>query len=699
MKQLCKQLLAFIGFFISISAYAQENEGSVIDFLTKKIYRYESVASNIDENDCVNYKYGSIYVPRFTTLADTNIQKNINNRIKNILVKNIESSIFIAKLSTQAMEAEKTYLRDEKSTSGLPKCELNRILYYPEITKVRYSFTSCYNNVVTMAASYTYHARVKNNKRLKGLVYTELYYFDLKTGKEYSQADIFKPNATAAIDALITQKYNRNEIFTGNKTLGGSYREYEEDYEENEERVEEVEEVDVESGDIGYAEEAPPPAERSYDAPVMEEKVMAVEDRDYGNAIGNGNGRNYDEATPNRQYEETLPIYKDNGYKPKYYYRPEEFLPVERKLSNFTYLKNGFLQLKAASISYTLAAYQTCSNLPYNTAAEIRLGLGEIAQYINPNGPYANLINLSKTIANGAKNVNTSNKNAIYLYSKPQIDLIENNPLEIADKKVKTITFYTKDKQRIKLYNKNQTVYQDTLVEIISKELNYANGRLTTISTNQNYYSSYENYIYDSLNRLKKIIYRNADSNYMGSKEYSYNAEGNILTEKRITENGEIEYCLYYTYFQNNYITETYQNNEYANHFDFNEFYFSQNGNIDSSFDISESYISNTDYYSYTNNGKISYNYNNRNATENGDYYIYNSNGMLLNYGSNNYHTILVYNNNNLLSSYSQKQEEGRTTKQINLMYNSNNQIESYTLTYSDYSTTPKLYFIKYKYE
>ncbi|MDP2175245.1 MAG: hypothetical protein Q8K70_04970 [Bacteroidota bacterium] len=540
-----------------------------------KLY-YSHKNFKMEENACISYNNLYIDIPKFDSIPDTSIKSKLNKYVENMMIGQLNNIGFRQKLTSHAINSEKAYLINQ--AQELATCDFNLSLYSPNITNVSYSFGVLNHDILPFVVTYTYSTSVKNNKRMVGLRYVSIVYINIKKGIIYTSNDIFKPNTTTSINALIGKKFLNKDYFLSNtefKTSKNSYNDN--DYYEE---------------DDYYTSEEDYPIEDAYE---YDEMVPS----EYG-TTDNYNDTDYDESEEedDRVYEEVEAVsdesnsryrqresydysYKSKGSQSKekqtikpetgnYFNNSSKSNDKSSTLKDFSFDKNGIFVLNNVSMTCIIAGFQPCHNLPFGKAIKINFSQEEIKQFINPNGPYGFLLQM-----NQESNVNQFEQINNLDIDKQNYSFSENEKilLNTIDPSVKRIEISTLNTNYLYKYKIKGKEYIDSMKYKVSEYRYYQNSLLTKVKsrTNYNYYDTtfqttdylyntdgnmtlktsynpYKNiskdtFIYDSKKNLILIkSYQNASLNSIVRLHYFKNI---VLKEIHISLSDETEYVSY----------------------------------------------------------------------------------------------------------------------------------------------------------
>jgi hypothetical protein len=170
-------------------------------------------------------KEGDIYdeldtdFPVFKKMINKMAEAKINLSIRNIMLSQIKTDDFRKKLITDAVEKLNTRLKPEKPKNKLtnrlklenPKNKKGVKTYKrtdltPELTDVSFVFLSFSNHIVTFKVNFTYDIKQGRSVVEEDLIYAEVYYFNMQSGKEYTPDDVFMPEARERVNNIILEK-------------------------------------------------------------------------------------------------------------------------------------------------------------------------------------------------------------------------------------------------------------------------------------------------------------------------------------------------------------------------------------------------------------------------------------------------------------------------------------------------------------
>ncbi len=189
---------------------AQDNY-VINDLLNDKTYTYTTKYMVLKNSKWNFYREIDIEYPVINGLPDSVITKKINKRFKQILIEQIESDSFKIKLFHDLKKRLDTYFTNNgyiKDRLGIYRD--NEFKFTPDILEIEFRFLSCYKSVVAFAAIFRYKSQFQDYVLEEDLNYFEVYYFNLRNGKEYKPSDVFKKTSEKDINALIENGVKKN---------------------------------------------------------------------------------------------------------------------------------------------------------------------------------------------------------------------------------------------------------------------------------------------------------------------------------------------------------------------------------------------------------------------------------------------------------------------------------------------------------
>ncbi len=178
--------------------------------------------------------------PEFKSIEDSNIQSKINSRVRNIIVDQIKADTFNIKLGkhlVKSLYANFSVLNNEKDATDFFKEKK----YEPILNNIEYKLSFNSGSILTLIVLFNYDAIISSYQENKAFsnTYYEVFYFDVKTGQEYSSNDVFNNHLKSELNNLLVRKLeekiktlsNANEEYVYTDFLFPSQYEYE-DYEE-----------------------------------------------------------------------------------------------------------------------------------------------------------------------------------------------------------------------------------------------------------------------------------------------------------------------------------------------------------------------------------------------------------------------------------------------------------------------------------
>lgn len=191
----------------SIQTLSAYNDGlEVHDVLNNKKVTYKSKYLYLNNSKINFYEELDMSIPILIDLKDSNIQKKINKRFENILVTQLESDSFKLKINDHCKESVHMYLNNrDEDYDDLGLYQDNESRFSPELTDIRHRFLSYYNGILVFQAVFKYQA-VYNRFKINKFEYTQTYYINVNTGKEYNASSIYKLSSIKQFNELLEKK-------------------------------------------------------------------------------------------------------------------------------------------------------------------------------------------------------------------------------------------------------------------------------------------------------------------------------------------------------------------------------------------------------------------------------------------------------------------------------------------------------------
>ena len=191
----------------SIQTVQAYNDGiEVHDVLNNKKVTYKSKYQTLNNSKINFYEELDVSIPILIDLKDSVIQKKINKRFETILVSQLDSDSFKLKINDHCKESVHMYLNnDDEAVDDLGLYQDNETRFSPELTDIKHRFLSYYNGILVFQAVFKYQA-VYNRFKINKFEYTQTYYINVNTGKEYNTASIYKLSSIKQFNELLEKK-------------------------------------------------------------------------------------------------------------------------------------------------------------------------------------------------------------------------------------------------------------------------------------------------------------------------------------------------------------------------------------------------------------------------------------------------------------------------------------------------------------
>lgn len=191
----------------SIQTLSAYNDGlEVHDLLNNKKVTYISKYQTLNNSKINFYEELDVSIPILIDLKDSNIQKKINKRFENILFSQLESDSFKLKINAHCKESVHMYLNNrDEDYDDLGLYQDNETRFSPELTYIKHQFLSYYNGILVFQAVFKYQA-VYNRFKINKFEYTQTYYINVNTGKEYNASAIYKQSNIKQFNELLEKK-------------------------------------------------------------------------------------------------------------------------------------------------------------------------------------------------------------------------------------------------------------------------------------------------------------------------------------------------------------------------------------------------------------------------------------------------------------------------------------------------------------
>lgn len=215
----------------------------------------------------------------------------------------------------------------------------------------------------------------------------------------------------------------------------------------------------------------------------------------------------------------------------------------DKHLIDFSVNKDGFVYPKPYSLEYYIPAWQPCTKNIYGLGRPIRLTCEQVKKFINPNGPFASLINQPATASTSIQNQNNSKALLVYnLHTDLDGNYIDQViPLKIDDN-VKKVKLLLDDNPFVEaLYT------ADGFIDSIT---GYSYGSEQAFGERK--------YIYDERNNVISLTFWKSETNDPQTWDFRYDSMNNLIYQKI----GGTKY--YHKYYDNYWLQERY---DYADEF------------------------------------------------------------------------------------------------------------------------------------
>jgi YD repeat-containing protein len=202
-----KFILIFLLSLCSIQALSAYNDGlEVHDLLYNKKITYKTKYQTLNNSKINFYEELDVSIPILIDLKDSNLQKKLNKRFETILVSQLESDSFKLKINAHCKESVHMYLyNDDRGQDDLGLYQDNETRFTPELSGVKHEFRSYHNGILVFQAVFKYQA-VYSRYKLEKFEYTQTYYINVNTGKEYHASSIYNLNKLKQFNELIEKK-------------------------------------------------------------------------------------------------------------------------------------------------------------------------------------------------------------------------------------------------------------------------------------------------------------------------------------------------------------------------------------------------------------------------------------------------------------------------------------------------------------
>ncbi|MEZ4804342.1 MAG: hypothetical protein R2852_02325 [Bacteroidia bacterium] len=538
--------------------YADKGDKYVFDIRNNSFveydYKYEEINnSKLNFNDEV-----SIHYPYLTSLEDSVVRKKINASIYQLVHVDIAGSPIWSAIKLDHDAKLKVYTENNPDfNDDFGYYRNNEIKYSVVMERVDGTIVSVYNNVLVFELSYEYFSQYESQKIDDNFSYKLHKYYDLNTGKEFSNNDLFLSTKLSELNTFIENKVKQHfELYSKSSLKPKDYDEYE--------------------------------SEESF----------------YSN----------------------LPVKRK---------------PREQKLVQFNAVKDAHWEYLAFSISMQIDDWSPCMYNYYGKGLRLRFTFDELKPYVNPNGPFAGIL----TAPSYPLNIRTDMHRLDFLHSNFQF--FEYNFPDQLNGMEKYNLKCSAGIKSMQVFHKER-IRNDSFRQRKIKELKFnSNGYLESIEIYQ-YDKLKEKHIitYDELNRVSKTTGFEGGQIVQGN-QYTYDVNGNLLSEKKLEDNGSFTEIFYLYLDSFCYIEQIHSDDE-----KWNLKLEKYAGDLKIEV-INISSYNNAYRYKYGKANQILYSNTNGESPLRGSYYVYDTleNKRLISYSYDNgrYYKFFTYNANGQL--------------------------------------------------
>jgi YD repeat-containing protein len=188
-----------------------QSVNTILDVFSGNKVEYQTHSIDLNKSPWSFYNSIDLEYPELINLPNNAIQSTLNKRFKYLVTDQLESDSFRIQLFKCSKGALDTYLKlHNKLMDDLGIYSDNKNLFSPTIENVQLTLHSLKENILTFSITYSYKLNYERYSIEDQFYFYQVYYFDLKTGKQYLPKDVFSAVYNEDLMQLVRNKIEKS---------------------------------------------------------------------------------------------------------------------------------------------------------------------------------------------------------------------------------------------------------------------------------------------------------------------------------------------------------------------------------------------------------------------------------------------------------------------------------------------------------